>query len=107
VAKVTHPLSRTDKQLHGLEGKCFFCGDGQSSAYWRQGGTFEVCSECAISILPALIVDACFFGQNVDRAKALMLKIEGRFWRAVACAVELSAKLDRQQFEKSEKRGSP
>lgn len=56
---VSDPPSEDDR-LAGLSFKCLICGDRRSTAYLALDGgrMFEVCAECAIREIPALIADA-------------------------------------------------
>jgi hypothetical protein len=49
------------KNDFGITDKCSFC-DGDAVAYWRARKAVEVCYNCSITVLPAMIADATLRG---------------------------------------------
>jgi hypothetical protein len=62
---------------------CSICAKPAAAA-WHGASVVAVCGECAIEILPALIADAVEMTRGHEQAKSVVVKIELRFWRAVA-----------------------
>jgi hypothetical protein len=91
---VSRPLT-DEAKIFGQTGDCHFCGN-PAVAFWTQQATVEVCTECAESILPALIADA-ITGQGeptgiLQRAERGLERITAAYWKAVAAAVDRASK---------------
>jgi hypothetical protein len=48
-----------------LDGRCYLC-DNKAVACWSARNDLLVCEDCALNILPALIVDAMSKGDQIE-----------------------------------------
>ena len=76
---------RDQANLPGAE-YCDLCGQPATAA-WGGNRTIAICGACAVEALPVLIADAVEVPRErpFDRLKRLLVDVECRFWRAVAC----------------------
>jgi hypothetical protein len=81
-------INKNDKH-QGCTGRCSVCGE-ESSAYWAGVTLIEVCSPCAVDVLPQLTADAIHCTTDVA-TESTAQRMLTRFWRA------LSLRLIREQ----------
>lgn len=84
------PIKRDEHDFE-LSRKCSFC-ESPSTAYWTMANTVEVCSACALDILPALIADAAVgHMKHADRAREAaergLDRLTATYWKAVTSAI--------------------
>jgi len=88
VRRINRPPRETDS-APDVAGNCTICG-ANSEAFWDgAGGIVEVCQQCAIETLPALIADAAFVpppsGVNAHDSLCHQVdRFEKAFWKSVA-----------------------
>lgn len=67
---------------HTETGHCTVCG-ATATAYWSGRAIIEVCSDCAVKVLPSLIADA-IPNYSADAAKIAIENASLYYWRALA-----------------------
>lgn len=73
--------------------KCRICGEPPSAVWVGLGGATEVCQDCAVATLPALIADAVSVPRNNTVAyEQVLSKLTAAFWKAVAARIASEAR---------------
>lgn len=65
--------------------KCHICGNETLSGYWLgSNGVFCVCQECAVKVLPTLIVDSLyyFYLKDLSWLDNKLSEVKEVFWKA-------------------------
>jgi len=80
--------------------ECDFCGVNEPVAFWDGCKPVSICRDCAMNILPALIVDAAFSGKfnGWDHSKGIVRDVNSRLYRAMlhsACSAVSQSKNSR------------
>jgi hypothetical protein len=73
--------------------QCAFCPSKSWSGVWVATDLVQVCSSCAVLILPALMADATWFPQwTPEIGKRDLVKIETAFWHAQKLNIQRNPK---------------
>lgn len=89
------PTKQNSEEMCGATGRCSLC-DERASAAWIGAGTIEICTHCAVEMLPGLIADAIFYPYATHgHFESSFGKVQSRFWKAVASTTLLQLKMER------------
>lgn len=78
---------------HGEKAKCSVCG-AHAVAVWHGEQSVDICADCALGVLPALIADAVWSAPHtgVGRFTDALDRFHASYWKAVAARIALEAK---------------